>query len=638
LIGSAPDGAFLGAPISRCGRTRLNAEEFAMSETLPGIFLESLQRFRRQDVFLRKHAGAWESIPADRARRDVAYFAAGLKNLGVRAGDRVLLLAETRYEWAVADLAILGLGAITVPLYPTLTAEQCAELVADSGATTAIVSDSEQLAKMRRAISEIPDFGTLVHMDRVEAAGRLDRSFDAVREWGTTQGDAALRAYEESAASLGPDDLATIIYTSGTTGRPKGVMLTHGNIASNVNAGMPLVDIGPKDRTLAFLPLCHIFARTADLYGMLAMGAAISFAESIEAVPANLNEVRPTFMIGVPRFFEKAYNRTLEASRSLLPHRRKLFEWGLSWGQRRARAHLRRERLSGFGALIAIVADRLVAAKIRARFGGKLRLCISGGAPLHPDVLEFFFAIGIPLREGYGLTETSPVIALSPAGREKPGSVGKPIPGVEVRIAENGEILTRGPHVMKGYWKNDVATAEAIRDGWFHTGDIGHLDDEGYLFITDRLKELLVTAGGKKVAPQPVEAELKKSPWIADAVLVGDGRPYIACLLVPDFAALEAAAESHGWPANDRAALIAHPEVVERFQEGVELVNEHLARFEQIKRFEILPREFSLEAGEITPTMKLRRKVIADQFANQLARLYEGHGSPQDAPPSAAQA
>ncbi len=602
-----------------------------MSKTLPGLFLESVRRFDRPDAFWRKRAGAWERISARQAARDVACLAAGLQNLGVRSGDRVALLSENRYEWAVADLAVLGLGAVTVPLYPTLTAEQCERLLRDSGAVLGIVSTSDQFAKLRRAAAEIEAVRGLVHMERVEAATRVDRAFEAVREWGSSHPEQALEAYRSSAETIPPESLATIIYTSGTTGEPKGAMLSHANIVFDVEAGLPLVEIGPEDRSLSFLPLSHVFARTADLYGMLSLGVAIAFAESLEAVSADLLEVRPTVLFGVPRFFEKGRARVLEAGRRLSTPRRQLFDWGLRWGHRRARAFLERRPLSPLAAWQAALANRLVGRPIRARFGGRLSICVSGGARLAPEVQEFFYAVGIPLREGYGLTETSPVITLTPASPVKPGSVGPAIPGVEVRIAQNGEICTRGPHVMLGYWNQPTATREAIRDGWFHTGDVGHLDEDGYLFITDRLKELLVTAGGKKVAPQPIEAHLKKSPWVSEAILLGDGRPYVAALLIPEFAELEEEARRRGWDAADRRALLANPEVRAHYDQLVALVNEELARFEQIKRYELLDRELSAERGELTLTLKLRRRVIAEHFAEAIGRLYAGHDSPADA-------
>jgi long-chain acyl-CoA synthetase len=419
-----------------------------------------------------------------------------------------------------------------------------------------------------------------------------------------------------------PDDLATIIYTSGTTGEPKGAMLTHGNIASNVAAGLRVFDLSPTDTQLSFLPLCHIFERMAGLYAMLGGGVTIAYARGLETVAEDAQELRPTILTGVPRFFEKVYARVMENAFALPPLRKVIFHWGLRTGREVARLRFARRRPGPWLAFRARIADRLVGHKIRERVGGRLRFCISGGAPLPPKVMEFFFAVGIPVLEGYGLTETSPVICVNTLGREKPGSVGPPIPGVEVKIGDEGEILTRGPHVMKGYFGNDEATRAAIRDGWFHTGDVGHLDADGYLVITDRLKDLLVTAGGKKVAPQPLEGRLKTSRWIAEAVLLGDHRPYVVALLVPNFVNLETYAKNHGWTFSGKDDLVRLPQALAMYQAEVDALNAGLAPFETVKRFALLTRDLSQEAGELTPTLKVRRRVIQQKFADLIESLY----------------
>jgi long-chain acyl-CoA synthetase len=431
--------------------------------------------------------------------------------------------------------------------------------------------------------------------------------------------------FDQRASRVKPDDVATIIYTSGTTGEPKGAMLTHSNIASNVAACLEVIDLGPADTMLSFLPLSHIFERMAGLYAMLAAGATIAYAESMELVAANAVEVHPTILTGVPRFYEKVYARVMENALAQPALRKRIFFWGLHQGLARARARFEGRRLPWLAARRAAIADRLVGAKVRARVGGRLRFCISGGAPLPPKVMEFFFAVGIPIIEGYGLTETSPVICLNRLGHEKPGSVGPPVPGVEVRIAEEGEILTRGPHVMQGYFKNDEATRAALRDGWFHTGDVGRLDADGTLTITDRLKDLLVTAGGKKVAPQPLEGRLKSSKWVAEAILLGDRRPFIVCLIVPNFANLESDAKARGRPFASRAALLAQPETRALFQAEIDKLNQDLAPFERVKKFALLERDLSQEAGELTPTLKVRRRVVSERFAEVIAQLYGAH-------------
>ncbi|OGF04964.1 MAG: hypothetical protein A2W00_08235 [Candidatus Eisenbacteria bacterium RBG_16_71_46] len=597
-----------------------------MAGTLIDIFLETVSALRKPAQFMRRAEGRWEQIPAERALADVESFGLGLTALGVRPGDRVAVLSENRYEWPVADLGILGIGAVTVPIYPTLTAEQVGFILRDCEAKVVLVSSALQLEKIRAVAGRLAGLSAVLCMDPVPADGATEREFASVIAQGTVARRADADAYRMRAKAVRPHDLATIIYTSGTTGEPKGAMLSHHNIVSNVDAALQVIGLRADDTCLSFLPLCHIFERMAGLYAMLRAGATIAYAEGIDQVAANALEVRPTVLIGVPRFYEKVYARVMENGLAQPPLRRNLFFWGLHRLQKRASARLEGREADS---LAARLADRLVGAKVRERVGGRLRFCVSGGAPLAPKVMEFFAAIGIPIYEGYGLTETSPVITLNPPGREKPGSVGPPIPGVEVRIGEEGEILTRGPHVMQGYYHNDEATRRALRDGWFHTGDVGHLDADGFLVITDRLKDLLVTAGGKKVAPQPLEARLKTSKWISEAVMLGDRRPYVVCLLVPNFSVLEKEARARGWGGAGLAERLEHPEVLALYQREIERLNRDLAPFEQIKRFALLDRELTQEAGELTPTLKVKRRVIEQRFAHLIEALYEGTATPE---------
>jgi long-chain acyl-CoA synthetase len=591
------------------------------AQTLIGIFLDTVAAHQRPDLFVRRTPHGWEPLSAARARDDVERAAHALHGLGVAAGDRVALLSENRYEWPVVDLAAQSIGAILVPIYPTLTADQVRHMLADSEAAVVLLSTTLQREKIAAIADQLPALRHVVTIEPGDApAGETD--FAALLEQGERARQAAPDAYRAWVAAVDPAQVATIIYTSGTTGEPKGAMLTHSNIVSNVYSGLQVMPIGPADTCLSFLPLCHIFERMAGLYAMLAGGASIAYAQGIDTVAADAVEVRPTLLMGVPRFYEKVFARVMDSREKLSPLRRAIFDWGLAQGRARARVYFARRSPGPLLALTSGIADRLVASAIRARVGGRLRFCISGGAALSPQVLEFFFAVGIPVREGYGLTETSPVICLNPPGREKPGAVGPPMPGVELRIGDQGEIQTRGPHVMKGYFRNEAATCAAIQDGWFHTGDIGHIDDEGYLHITDRLKDLLVTAGGKKVAPQPIEARLKTAPWIGEAVLLGDGRPFIVCLLVPNLANLEAAAKERGWTHDGGTEWLQRPEVQALFQAEIDRINADLAPFEKIKRFTLLDRELSQEQGELTPTLKVRRRVISQRFASQIESLY----------------
>jgi long-chain acyl-CoA synthetase len=600
----------------------------AVASTLIGIFLDAVDTRRRPDQFMRKTEHGWEAISSERALADVEALALALAELGVTRGERVALLAENRYEWVITDLAVLGLGAVTVPIYPTLTTAQVRGLLENCEPRLIVVSTAAQLDKARAASEGLSCICARIVMDARPPGGPSpEKTIAALLERGATLRAAAPGRFRELAAAVGPDDLATIIYTSGTTGEPKGAMLTHGNIASDVAGSLQVLRYQAPDRYLSFLPLCHIFERMAGLYTTLACGACIIYAQNFESVAVDALEMRPTILSGVPRFFEKVHARVMAAGAAHPPALRALFAWGLAVGRARAEARFARRALPPQVALQLPLADWLVLSRIRARMGGRLRFCVSGSAPLSPAVIEFFFAIGIPVIEGYGLTETSPVISFNPLGREKPGTVGPPIPCVEVRIGAEGEILTRGPHVMKGYYRNEAATREALRDGWFHTGDIGHLDADGYLVITDRLKDLLVLAGGKKVAPQPLEKELKLSPWICEVVLLGDRRPYVVALIVPDFAALEAEARTRGWHAPTRRSLVERAEVRTIYQAEIEKLNAERAGYEQVKRFTLLDRELSQEAGELTPTLKVKRKAILEHFSPAIDELYAGHAA-----------
>jgi long-chain acyl-CoA synthetase len=492
---------------------------------------------------------------------DVENLALGLKEMGIQRGDKVAILSENRYEWPIADLAILSLAAVTFRSTRRSPPSSARTSSSTRRRGAAFTSTPAQTAKLRSVTGRLPMLRSLIPMDAGGPLAAADCPYERVM----ARGAGARRARAGRARAHGADARARRggdrHLHLGTTGEPKGAMLTHENIVFDVDACMRVVTLLPSDLSLSFLPLCHIFERMAGLYAMLRGGATIAYAESMDTVGANAVEVRPTILNGVPRFYEKVYARVMENALARPGLRKSLFQWGIAVGSAAARARFAGRTPPPLTALQARLADRIVGAKVRERMGGRLRFCISGGAPLATEIMEFFFAIGITVLEGYGLTETSPVICLNRPGHERPGSVGLPIPGVEVRIGAEGEILTRGRHVMKGYFKNEEATRAAVRDGWFHTGDVGHLEADGALTITDRLKDLLVTAGGKKVAPQPLELKLKASPWIAEAVLLGDRRPYVVCLIVPDFAALEAEAAARGWAFAGRDELIHRPEV-----------------------------------------------------------------------------
>jgi long-chain acyl-CoA synthetase len=452
---------------------------------------------------------------------------------------------------------------------------------------------------------------SVLSLEEVERRGH-DRM---TGEWG------AAKEFRDEARALRPDDLATIIYTSGTTGEPKGVMLTHGNLVSNLRATADTLDLSQDDVALSFLPLSHGFERMVS-YVYLFCGVTIVFAESFDTVARDLARVRPTILTGVPRVYEKLHARILETARSAGGSKAAIFRWAVNAGLARAKAVLRGRSPGPLTSLKSAIGDRFVFSAIREKLGGRIRFVASGSAPLDANIMEFFHAIGIPIIEGYGLTETSPILTFNPVNALRVGTVGRAIPGVELRIAEDGEILARGPNIMRGYFNKPEATADVLKDGWFHTGDIGQIDAQGYLTITDRKKDLLVTSGGKKIAPQPIEAVLKRSPLVAEAVLLGDRRKYAAVLIVPDFAALERRLKDLGRPPGPRQDLIHRPDVLALYQEIIDALNRELSQFERIKIMSLLPAEFTVESGELTPTLKVKRKVVEQKWHDQIEALY----------------
>jgi long-chain acyl-CoA synthetase len=548
----------------------------------------------------------------------------GFGSLGVGAGDRVVIMSESRPEWLLADFAILTRGAVTVPVYSTLTAQQARYIVQDAGARVAIVSTRQQLEKLQSVRHQLPSLEAIVAFDAPETTSASVMRLDEViargharmtGEWGIA------REFRDRAREIRPEQLATIIYTSGTTGEPKGVMLSHRNLISNLVAGHSVNPVDHEDVSLSFLPLSHSFERLVS-YIYLAHGVTIVFAESIDSVGRDLAVVRPTVMTGVPRVYEKFMARILDRGNALPQPRRTLFHWGVKVAAAKARAELAGRKTGAVLGLEVRLADRLVFAKIRDSVGGRLRCLVSGSAPLPTNVAEFFYGIGLPITEGYGLTETSPILTANSMKALRLGTVGPAIPGVEIRIAGDGEILARGPNVMMGYYNKPEETADVLRDGWFHTGDVGTIDGDGYLRITDRKKDLLVTSGGKKVAPQPIEAVLKQSPLVAEAILLGDRRRFVSVLIVPDFAALERRLKDLGRPPAERDVLVAREDVRALYDEIVQALNHELSQFERIKKFVILPREFTIESGELTPTMKVKRKAVEENWRKEIDQIY----------------
>ncbi len=600
--------------------------------SLTQLLLDTLCKQSRPDLLWHKVEGEWKTISTDTYLRRVAAAARFLRECGIQKGDRVAVFSENRPEWHMADLAILGVGAVNVPLYFAESPERLHYILADSESRLCFVSGAEQFAKVREVWSQLPALEKVIPFQPLDSVGA--QADARVVSWQVAaREDVSHERVEEftrNALRAKPDDVATLIYTSGTTGKPKGVLLTHNNLASNVQGCMGRLGYVQTDLVMSVLPLCHIYERT-NSYSYFAAGTPIAYAESFEKVADNLREIRPTVMAAVPRFFEKLYQRVMDSVRQASPLRQKLFHWALEVGRRALPHRLQGRTPPGWLGLQYRLAERLIYRKLRQQLGGRFRFFVSGGAPLSKPLNQFFHAMGLMIYEGYGLTETSPVISLNIPGATKLGTVGKPIPGVEVKIADDGEILTRGPHIMQGYYKLEEETSKVLRDGWFYTGDVGFLDDEGFLTITDRKKDLIKTAAGKMIAPQPIENQLKASPFIANAVVIGDRRKYIVALLVPNFAQLEHYAAQQGVAANSPAELTSHPSVQELLEGEVERVNRRLAQFERIKRFALLEKDFTFADGQLTYTQKVRRRKIEEEFRTLIDSLYSEEARPSTA-------
>ena len=601
------------------------ADASALPTTVAELPFFTSGRFPRPDLIGRCRDGKVAYLGAREFLDEVRDVGLGLGTLGMERGHRVALLSESRPEWLVADFAILTGGGVTVPIYPTLSVEQVSFILADSGATIAIASNVAQLAKVLTAAATLPHLRGIVLIDPPAGEGeaipeavvtladlRARGHQQLLDSWGVARG------FHDAAKQVRPEDLATIIYTSGTTGEPKGVTLTHGNLISNLAGALNQLDISDEDTGLSFLPLCHSFERMVA-YVYLATGVSMVFAESIDTVARDLLVVRPTVMSGVPRVFEKLHARILERGRAATGLKRHIFRWSLGVASRRGRLLAAHRPLPLGLRLSSRVAERVVFQVIRAGVGGRLRYAVSGSAPLSVDLGEWFYGIGLPILEGYGHTETSPVLTLTPLGGVRFGTVGPPLSNVELRIADDGEILARGPNVMAGYLNRPAETSKAVVDGWFHTGDVGQIDEQGYLRITDRKKEIIVTSGGKKIAPLAIETELRSDALIVEAVVVGERRHFPAALIVPDFGVL--AARLGVAPEAARGA-VNEPQVRALYQGVVDRVNGSLAQFERIKKFQLLGREFTIAAGELTPTMKVKRQVVDRTYGEVIEQMY----------------
>ena len=589
-------------------------------KTLNEIFFAVVERDDRV-VVMHRRAIQWISISSSEFYQSVVGVARALQEWGIRKGDRVAILSENRPEWTIADFACLLLGAVVVPVYTTLTGEQTAYILKDSGARIVFVSSDKQLLKVR-SIQNQTSIERIVVMDAAETAHAVQ--MQRLMHDGPKERDAQ---FDSAARTIRPDDLATIIYTSGTTGTPKGAMLTHGNMASNIAYSLSGFTVRGGEISISFLPLSHVTARHVDL-AMLSRGVTLAYVSALDQLPQALLEVRPTIFVGVPRVYEKVHGQ-VDIKAKGFP-KRWIYRWALAVGRKHRDEILADQTPKSLSWKIC---NRLVYAKVRAGLGGRAEVFISGGAPLGRELAEWYADIGIRIDEGYGLTETSPVIAVNSPQAHKLGTVGKTLPNIEVRIAEDGEILVRGPSVFKGYWNQPQETKAALVDGWFKTGDIGKLDADGFLSITDRKKDLIKTSGGKFIAPQPLENSLKHNALIAEAVIVGDKRKFAAVLLAPYFPLLEDWARANQVTFSSREELVGHAKVKGLYEGIVADVNRNLARYEQLKKVILIAEEFSTENGALTASMKLRRRVVEERYRERIDEMYaeaEGSGWTKD--------
>ena len=587
------------------------------------LLSNAARKYDKPDALLYKQAGDWQRVSSRELLEEAGKLAIGLTALGIGHGDKVVLLSENRHEWFFIDASLQILGAVNVPIYATLPATQIAYIVSDSESKVIIASTAEQqkkIAAIRKQLTSVKHYITIdAPTDDYEAL-----SLHEVKQQGEESRRANPNLIKELSDMVKSEDLASIIYTSGTTGDPKGVMLTHRNLVSNVLASQKALPVDDTDVALSVLPYSHIFERMVAHYLYANSGVTVALAESQETLLENLNEIQPTVMTMVPRFYEKVYAGMMEkiAKGSLL--KQKIFHWAVGVGHAQGKYRQRDETVPLLLKLKYALASKLVFSKLHARLGGRLRFFVSGAAPLSKEIAEFFWATGLQILEGYGLTETSPVVSVNRPEAFKFGKVGQPIEGVEVKIVDDGEILVRGPNVMKGYYKNAAATREAIdKNGFFYTGDVGVLDSDGFLAITDRKKDLIVTAGGKNIAPQPIESKVKTSPYISEIVLVGDKRHFLAAIIVPNFEKLVAWCQEQSIHVSDRESMRQHPDVISFIETQVQSMTSHFAQFEKIKKIALLATDFTLESGELTPTLKVKRRVIETRYKDIIDRMYE---------------
>ena len=601
-------------------RQPANADEPA---TLVDVFIHIARKHKRPDTLNYKSGESWRSISSDEMLQRAKSIAAGLHAIGVNPGDRVAILSESRVEWTLTDAGSIFAGTIDVPIYPTLTPPQVRYILNDSGASVLFLANREKFDELQDALGECPQVKHVVFFEPDGVTSAEGLTLRQLEDKGRELEQREPGFVDRIVASTRPDDLATIIYTSGTTGEPKGVMLTHSNLVSNLIDSSGHLSFGEHDIALSVLPLSHVFERQA-MYMYLHQGMAVYFAESLQTIGPNLREVHPTVLVGVPRIFEKIYARIRERAAEAGKVSAALLAWSVSVAREYAKHVIAHEPVPAFLKLQHWIASKLVFSKWQWAFGGRMRLLVSGGAALPEDLSYIYTGAGIPIVQGYGLTETSPVITTSKIEDIRPGTVGKAIPNVDIRIAEDGEIEVRGPNVMQGYYnKPEETRAVFTSDGWFKTGDIGTLDKDGFLRITDRKKELFKTSGGKYISPQPIEQAIKGSRFVNQVVLIGAERKFPAALIVPVWEQLESYCKLKGIEFKSRNELCHHPRIINLIERQIDALTPNLAKYERIKKVALLENEFTIEGGELTPTLKVKRRVIDDKYRDVIEKIYE---------------
>ena len=591
-------------------------------ETIGEVFLKIANKYPDKEILFYKHAGRYHGIKFREFLQKVEYFALGIESLGFNQGDKLALLSENRPQWMISDLAAICTGGIDIPLYTSLTTSQIEYIINDSGSKIVVVSKEALLKKILSIRDRLTAVEKIIVIDSVEAKNKTEDviTFQEVIETGKKISEAGAQRFEEKIKRVKPADLATIMYTSGTTGVPKGVMMSHSNIVSEILALTKSIDAGSEDLLISYLPLSHVLERLVE-YFIILNGIAVGYAESIESLPRNLMELKPTLLVSVPRVYEKVFSMTVDGLEKGSAFKKRVFDWAVEAGK--SYRESKSLKPYGFKYLKNSIAEKYVLSKIKERLGGRLRILISGGASLPKDVGKFFNDLGLAIQEGYGLTETTCAVTLNRRDKIKYGTVGQPLPGVEISISEENEILVRGPVVMQGYYKDEEGTKKVIdRDGWFHTGDAGYLDSDNFLVITDRIKDLIKTSGGKYVAPQQIENLYKSNKFVSQAVVTGEGRKYITALLIPDFEVLKKYSGEEKIQFSDKEDLINNPKIISIYQAITTGINKDLANFEKIRKFTLLSADFSLGSEEVTPTMKLKRSVVLKKYKDVIDKMY----------------